>query len=92
MEQIENRMLRERMMESSKDDEMAKLNGPGWRSFTDGIFVPDESAFDYAIDHCTKVVPTGLHKIDWTKEFREMLVEWFYSGREWVREAGNGAD
>lgn len=92
MEQIENRMLRESMMECRKDDDMVKLNGPGWRSFVDDTFVPEEDAFDYAIDHCTNFVPPLFHKIDWKEEFKEMLVEWFYSSGEWAKEDVDGAD
>lgn len=83
MEQIENRMLRERSFERVSED-VKRFDTPGWTN-TDGTFVPDESAFDYAIDHCTKFVPAGFHKIEWTQDFREMLVEWFYSGGEWKR-------
>lgn len=73
------------MKEAGAKYDIRKLNGPGWKSITDGTFVPEEDAFDYAIDHCTKFVLSGLHKIEWTEEFREMLVEWFYSV-DWMKE------
>lgn len=44
-----------------------------------GIFVPENIAFEYAFERCME--GTAEDK----KEFREMLVEWFYSGN-WVKE------
>lgn len=84
MERIENSLLRERSFERTVKD-VKRFETPGWTN-TDGTFVPDESAFDYAIDHYTDFVPAGFHKIEWADEFREMVVEWFYSGGEWKRE------
>lgn len=60
----------------------------GYREMGTDIFVPNEDAFDYALEHCvcwTHCPPQMLHGIDWVQEFKEMLVEWFYSGN-WVRE------
>lgn len=84
MKQIENSLLRERSFEQKVED-IKRFDTPGWTN-TDGTFVSDESSFDYAIDHCTNFVPAGFHKVEWTDEFREMVVEWFYSGGEWKRE------
>lgn len=83
MEQIENGLLRERSFERTVED-VKRFDTPGWTN-TDGTFIPEESAFDYAIDHCTNFVPSGFHKTEWTQDFREMLVEWFYSGGEWKK-------
>ena len=45
----------------------------------EGIFIPEEFSFEYALARC-------IHgSLDDKKEFREMLVEWFYSGN-WVKE------
>lgn len=52
----------------------------------------EEDAFDYALENCFKAVPEGIHKIEWKEEFKKMLVEWFYSGGEWIREIGDGTD
>lgn len=82
MERIENGMLRERSFEQ-KVEELKHFFSAGWTNTADGTFVLEEDAFDYAIDHCTNFVPAGFHKIEWTDEFREMVVEWFYSGGEW---------
>lgn len=84
MEQIENGMLRERSFEQVVG-ELKSFGTPGWTN-TDGTFVLEEDAFDYAIDHCTNFAPAGFHKIEWTDEFREMVVEWFYSSGEWKKE------
>ena len=45
----------------------------------EGTFIPEDKAFAYAAERC-------LHgsKED-QKEFREMLIEWFYSGN-WIKE------
>lgn len=90
MERIENKLLIESVREHMprfdfEEDFDEEFCGPGWTN-ADGTFVPDESAFDYAIDHCANFVPAGFHKIEWTDEFREMVVEWFYSDSSWVRE------
>lgn len=45
----------------------------------EGNFIPAESAFEYALERCTHGT------LDDKKEFREMLVEWFYSGN-WIEE------
>ncbi len=43
-----------------------------------GTFVRSEDAYAYALERCTKGAQEDR------KEFREMLVEWFYSGN-WIR-------
>lgn len=43
----------------------------------EGNLVEDEKAFDYALERCLK----GTLKEQ--QEFKEMLVEWYYSGN-WV--------
>lgn len=60
-----------------------KLYGPGYKEMGTGVFVPKEDAFDYAIEQCVKIIPDGFRGIEWTQEFKEMLVEWFYSGN-WI--------
>lgn len=62
-----------------------KTDGPGYREIGTGEFVPKEDAFDYAIENCMEMIPNWLHRIEWTEEFRKMLVEWFYSG-DWIEE------
>lgn len=67
-----------------------KLNGAGWEEIGTGTFVPDEIAFDYALERCFEIVPNFVHRLKWTEEFREMLVGWFFSGG-WVHEDGREA-
>lgn len=61
------------------------LSGPGFREMGTGNFVPEESAFDYALENCLEIIPVGVRGLKWTQEFKEMLVEWFYSGN-WIKE------
>lgn len=48
-----------------------------------GIFIPMEDAFEYAIDRCIN----GPDREEFEKEFKETLVEWFYSGN-WIKRKG----
>lgn len=66
---------------------MEELNEEGYKEFVAGIFVPEEDAFNYALERCFEIVPEGIHGFKWTQEFKEMLVGWFYSGN-WVHENG----
>lgn len=51
----------------------------------EGIFIPEETAFQYALERC-------LHgSMEEQKEFREMLEEWYYSGN-WIKEDQDGTD
>lgn len=45
----------------------------------EGTVVEEEDAFRYAFERCTKGT------LEDQKEFKEMLVEWFYSGN-WIKE------
>lgn len=50
-----------------------------------GNVVSGDEAFDYALERC-------LHgTLEDQKEFREMLVEWFYSG-SWIKREAAGED
>ncbi len=54
------------------------FDGPGYEEMRTGTFVPEESAYEYALERC-------LHGTEEDRqEFKEMLVEWFYSGN-WIR-------
>lgn len=44
-----------------------------------GIIVDDDQAYEYALERCLKGTS------DDRKEFKAMLVEWFYSGN-WLEE------
>ncbi|MDD3253939.1 MAG: hypothetical protein PHV18_15450 [Lachnospiraceae bacterium] len=44
----------------------------------EGTFISEDSAYAYAVERC-------LHGTEEeTKEFKEMLVEWYYSGN-WIK-------
>ena len=49
---------------------------PGYTDPTTGTFVPQEVAFEYALQQC-------LHGIE-KEEFKQMLEEWYFSS--WVKE------
>lgn len=44
----------------------------------EGIFIPADIAFEYALERCLKGTEEDK------KEFQEMLEEWFYSGN-WIK-------
>ncbi len=76
MEQIENRMVIDSLwVNLEKQHEVKeKLNGPGYEEVGTRIFVPEEDAYDYA-----------LERISQDEELKQEMVEWFYSGN-WIRE------
>lgn len=45
----------------------------------EGIFIPENILFEYALERCLR------DSRDDQEDFRDMLVEWFYSGN-WVKE------
>jgi hypothetical protein len=51
----------------------------GYLHFHTNEFVSDEDAYAYAFERCTNGTDEEI------QEFKEMLVEWFYSGN-WIRE------
>lgn len=59
-----------------------KLNGAGYKELRSGIFVPEEDAYDYAME---RISQDGDLKQEFKQEFEERLVEWFYSG-SWIKE------
>lgn len=79
---IENRMVVDSEWESSEHTEVEdNLKESGYHEFMTDTFVPESEAYEYALERC-------LHGTDdEQREFKEMLVEWFYSGN-WVKEDG----
>ena len=59
-----------------------KLRESGYRETRTNIFVPESEAYEYALERCLN---GPEHDV---REFREMLVEWFYSGT-WMKESQN---
>ena len=51
----------------------------GYLEFHTNEFVSDEDAFQYAFERCMNGTEKEI------AEFKEMLVEWFFSGN-WIRE------
>lgn len=47
----------------------------------EGVFVPEAEAFTYALERCQ----TGNEEE--VKEFRKMLVDWYFSGN-WIKTEG----
>lgn len=85
---IENRMVIDSEWEWNRLEEAEeKLNGSGYKEIGTDLFVPEEDAFNYALEQCLEIVPGGICGFSWKQEFKEMLVEWFYS-RNWVFENG----
>lgn len=58
------------------EDLEKKLNNAGYEEIGTGIFVPEEDAYDYA-----------LERLSLDKDLQKEFVEWFFSGN-WVREDG----
>lgn len=67
-------------------EELGKTTNPGYTEISTRIHVSEEDAFDYALDRCLQGTENDK------KEFREMLVEWYYSGGEWVKEKNKQED
>lgn len=75
MQQIENRMVIDSLWVNLKKphEVKEKLNGPGREGIGTGIFVPEEDAYEYA-----------LERISQDEDLKREFVEWFYSGN-WVK-------
>lgn len=86
MEQVENRMVNTAVWPDTPKEVKEKLRGPGYCGVDRDIFVPEENAFDYALDQCVIEWKRFLHETKWTDEFKEMLVDWFYSDDKWRKE------
>lgn len=78
-EQIENRMVMDSQWEDP-EDVTTVLNEPGFHETRTGEFIPKKYAYEHALDCCLN----GTEEQQ--KDFREMLVEWFYSGGNWRTE------
>ena len=82
MSRLENRMVIDAewhpFVECDAKTAETGCTEPGYTDPTTGVFVPEELAFEYALERC-------LHGTeDDKKEFKEMLTEWFYSS--WLKE------
>lgn len=78
---IENRMVVDSEWERLTPVEVDKvLSEAGYHEDGTNVFVPDSQAYEYALDRCL------YGSEDDIKEFKVMLVEWFYSGGNWRRD------
>lgn len=76
--ELENRMVADIMLwqRAHEPDIHEKVNNPaGYSEIGTGVFVPEEDAYDYAMER----LYLG------TDEEKKEFVEWFYSGN-WVKE------
>lgn len=78
-EQIENRMVVDSQWDDPEEVETV-LSEHGFHETRTGEFVSLKDAYEYALDCCLN----GSEEQQ--KEFKEMLVEWFYSGGNWREE------
>lgn len=80
-EQIENRMVVDSEWTFTTTPEIRKkLSERGYHEYMTGTFVPESEAYEYALEQCLH----GTEEI--VNDFRNMLVEWFYSGGAWRKE------
>ena len=80
-ERIENRMVVDSEWEFNSPKEVQqKLSEPGYHECGTNVFVPESEAYEYALERCLNGSEEDI------KEFKEMLVEWFYSGGNWRKE------
>ncbi len=80
IKELENHMVMDSawsFLEISPEVE-EKLNGPGYEEIRTGVFVSEEDAYEYALERVSQ-------DEDLKQEFREMVVEWFYSVN-WIKE------
>lgn len=79
-ERIENRMVVNAEWSAMEcvHEEQKEITEPGYTDVLTDTFVSEEDAFDYALERCLQ----GTE--DDKREFREMLVDWFY--QNWIKE------
>lgn len=82
-EQIENRMVVDSEWEHLDPKEVEVDTIVGYSSLDNSEFVEEGMAYEYALDVCLN------GSDDDKKEFKEMLVEWFFSGN-WIKEERYG--
>lgn len=79
-EQIENRMVVDSEWIHTDQKEINEvLVENGYHELGSNVFVPEKDAYKYALEHCLY----GSEQEQ--REFKEMLVEWFFSGN-WIKE------
>lgn len=77
MERVENRMV----VDSQWTEEIEEvLSTPGYHKVGSDVFISDAEAYEYALEQCLNGSEEDV------KEFKAMLVEWYFSGGAWRRE------
>ena len=80
-DRIENRMVVDSEWPEPIPEEVKEvLAKSGYHEYSTNNFVPDSEAYEYALERCLHGSEKDI------KEFKEMLVEWFYSDGDWRRE------
>ena len=82
MTAVENRLVLDsewRWKEEPAEAVEKVLKQTGYHEMGTNVFVPEDEAYEYALERCLN----GSEEEQ--KEFKEMLVEWFYSGN-WRKE------
>jgi uncharacterized HAD superfamily protein len=82
MIKIENRMTVDEEWEALKSVPNEVNDNPlenGYREMKTGKFIPESDAYHYALERCLNGT------FEEQKEFKEMMVEWYYSGG-WIYE------
>lgn len=82
----DNIMLHDLIRDQLNNDASEELNGGGYLNVNRGMFVSKASAFDYAMEQCVERGIECVRKAEFAKEFKDMLIEWFYSSSEWMEE------
>lgn len=77
---VDNRMVVDEQWSWLRYADIEKVHEQkGYHEMGTNTFVSNEDAYEYALDRCLN----GTEEEQ--KEFKEMLVEWFYSGN-WLKE------
>ncbi len=67
MEAVENRMVVDWQWPEAPTEVKEKLNSAGYKEIGTGIFVPEEDAYDYAME-----------RVSQDEDLQKEFVEWFY--------------
>lgn len=79
MEQIENHMVVDWHWNGEAKGKASVKKEPDYREIGTQNFVSESDAYEYALEQCLNSSEEDK------KVFREMLVEWYFSGN-WVKE------
>lgn len=83
---VDNIVLHDLIRDQLNNDASEELNGGGYLNVNRGVFVSKAQSFDYAMEQCVERGIEHVRKAEFAKEFKDMLVGWFYSSSEWMEE------